>query len=62
MFDHIEFSVSHLGKARQFYRPICEAIGCEEAGEHGFEARGGTILDHARRTDPVQVSPVFQSL
>ena len=46
MFDHIEFSVSHLGKARQFYRPICEAIGCEEAffdeaaGELGFETRG----------------------
>ena len=30
MFDHVEFSVTNVRSARQFYGPICAAIGAQE--------------------------------
>lgn len=30
MFDHVEFAVGSINAARQFYRPVIEAIGFKE--------------------------------
>lgn len=40
MFDHLEYSVSDIVKARAFYGGICAALGREEIF---FDAEGGEL-------------------
>jgi len=62
MFDHLEFTAANIEAARRFYKPICRAIGAEEAffdEEDKSAGFGSTDIVHLLLTEGPPTTPTL---